>query len=257
MKRLYYFLKGYTLDFMTLIFAIISAYMVYHFTNDQNIQLRISILIAVVSLLIIIFIREREQDFIFSALTWRGDKELWIGYGEFEFNRVHNAYVITNSEPGFINSKCLTWSNYQMDFDFKIANKTLGIIVRAVNLSNYVMLQITPSSIRPHIRINGGWKWWEVEETGLIIEKPLSMDKWYKAKISCDKSEISLCLYCDNNSMLDRVWKIPVGNLFFGFKEKDVGVIIPFPINLEYGSFGFRNYGDEKAFIKNVLIQKI
>ena len=259
MKRLYYFLKSYKFDLLTSFSAIILACVNYHFTSDQKIQLQFSILIATFFLLIIIFIRKREQDFIFSALTWRRDKEVWFGYGEFEFNRVHNAYIITNSDPGFINSKCLTWSDYQINFDFKIANQALGIIVRAVNLSNYVMIQINPSSIRPHIRVNGGWKWWEVKDTALRIETPLSLDKWYKAQISCDKNEISIRLCNDKNCIFDRVWEIPNGNLVFSFKKQEghSGVYIPFPINLEYGSVGFRNCGDEQAFIKHVLIQKI
>jgi hypothetical protein len=103
MKRLYYFLKNYKLDLLTLFFAIISAILAYCFMSNQKILMRTSIIIAVVFLLVIIYIRKRERDFIFSALTWRKDIESWIGYGEFKYNRVHNAYAITKSESGFIN----------------------------------------------------------------------------------------------------------------------------------------------------------
>lgn len=259
MKRLYYFLKNYKLDLLTLFFAIISAILAYCFMSNQKILMRTSIIIAVVFLLVIIYIRKRERDFIFSALTWRKDIESWIGYGEFKYNRVHNAYAITKSESGFINSKCLNWSSYRINFDFKIASEKLGIIVRAVNLSNYVMIQVNPLGIRPHIRVNGGWKVWEVEETGLKIENPLSLDKWYKAQIACDKNEISIRLCNGKKCVFDKVWEIIRGNAVFNFKkdEKDKGINIPFPINLEYGSAGFRNCGNEKAFVKNMLIKKI
>jgi len=47
---------------------------------------------------------------------------------------------------------------------------------------------------------------------------------------------------------------------FFTFKkdENDAAPLhIPFPINLEYGTIGFRNSGSEKALVRYVLIEKI
>ena len=123
------------------------------------------------------------------------------------------------------------------------------------------MIQINSSDIRPHIRINGGWKCWEAQESGLTIDQPISKDKWYKCKIFCDKDEINIRLYDNDHCFFNRNWKIPRGNIVFSFhkNEKDIAdnIKIPFSINLEYGSADFRNFGDEKAFIKNVLIQKL
>jgi hypothetical protein len=193
-------------------------------------------------------------------LTKRKNKDDWIGRGIFEYTRTENCFLITNSDPGYIYSKCLIWSDYKFSFEFKIIKKCLGAILRAVNLSNYVMLQITPSGIRPHIRINGGWKWWECSEVNLDFENRLSSDKWYTCLFSCEKGSINIKLFDGKNKIFDREWNIPQGSLVFQFKkdEQDLSPInIPFPINLEYGSIGFRNWDDEKALIKNILIEKI
>ena len=111
------------------------------------------------------------------------------------------------------------------------------------------------TGIRPHIRVNGGWSIWEAKEAGL--ETNISLDKWYRARISCDNGEIFIKLYCDDELIFDRNWKIPIGNVVFKFKYNEKESEVPFSINLEYGSAGFRNSGDEKAFIRNVLIQKL
>lgn len=257
MKRIYFFLKAYYIDIVVALVGVLGVVFARKYGQTINTQQTISLVVIVATLLIIIYLRSKEKDFMFSALTWRRDREKWIGYGTFQLSRVHKAYEITNSDPGFVHSDCLAWSDYSLSFDFKIGNQCLGVIVRAVNLANYVMLQITPLGIRPHIRINGGWKVWEAEESGLSIN--ISLDKWYRAAISCDKGEIFIKLTCSDGTRFDRVWNILVGSLVFKFKkdENNIGIDIPFPINLEYGSVGFRNWGEEKAFVKNVLIEKL
>lgn len=155
---------------------------------------------------------------------------------------------------------CLTWSDYELSFKFKIIKDCLGVIVRAVNLSNYAVLQIQTNGIRPHIRINGGWHWWETEAANLGFTKSLSLDKWYKCIFSCNKGVVDIKLLEDDHLVFERQWAIPEGKVVFRFEKedkKDQPIEIPFPINLEYGSIGFRNYGDEKAFVKNVLVQKL
>jgi len=262
MKRVKYFFKSYKTDFITAVFAALTAAATFRYAQDPRSKFWLSVIILSTSLLVIIYTRFRERDFVFSALTWRSDKESWLGYGLFELSRAQTAYVITNSEPGIIYGKCLAWSDYLFEFDFKIANVCLGIIVRAVNLANYVMLQINTDTngIRPHIRVAGGWKWWEAKESKLELESPLSLDQWYKCQVVCDKNIITIRLFDGSKMLFDRIWEIPQGMLVFSFKknaEDKQSVDIPFPITLEYGSVGFRNAGAEKVFVKNVLIQKL
>ncbi len=273
--RFKYFLKRYKYDLITAISALalwLISDIVPSFKENQlsltvlkikiviTLSSVLKIVIALLSIFIISYLRTRDKDFYFISLTQRKHKDDWMGKGNFEYERTHNCFSITKSESGYIYSKCLTWSDYEFSFKFKIIKDCIGVIVRAVNLSNYVMLQIRQNGIRPHIRINGGWKPWEPNEANMVFTESLSLDKWYMCILSCDKGSVNIKLLYNNHPIFERQWSIPEGNLIFQFKkedEKDKSIDIPFPINLEYGSIGFRNSGNEKAFVKDVLIQKI
>lgn len=256
-------MKSYITDIITTLVGILGVVFASEYGTTVAMQQSVSLIVVVLTLLAIIYFRSRERGFIFSPLTLSKDKDPWVGYGVFQLARVQRAYEITNADPGYIHSEILTWSDYMLSFEFKIANwggdGGLGIIVRANNLANYIMLQIKRGGVGPHIRINGGWKVWQPNEAGLEFVEPLSLDAWYKCDVYCDKSTITVRLYSERKTIFDRVWEIPRGTLIFEYKhsEEYQTVHIPLTITLEYGSVGFRNWENEKAFIKNVLVQKI
>jgi len=259
MKKVLYFTKNYKFEFLTAVSALVLYFLAFRYAADPKTLLSLSITITILSLLAVIFLRLRDREFYFIPLAEREDKDDWFGRGKFDYFRPQKCFVITDSEPGFIYSRCLNWSDYNFNFKFKIVKSCLGVVVRAINLSNYVMLQIGENGIRPHIRINGGWRAWEAEETNLKFAKKLSLDKWYKCVLSCEKNSIGIKLYEDEKSIFNREWVIPPGAIIFEFKEEPEGraVKIPFSINLEYGTVGFRNSGTERALIKDVLVEKI
>lgn len=250
MKKLRYFLREYKFDILASLVAVVTAILAPRF----------SIIIIFVSLLIVIYLRIRDRDFYYLPLSHRGERDDWLGSSRFEYERQNQAFVVTQADPGVIYSKCLTWSNYEFSFDFKIVNTCLGVILRAVNLANYVMLQFTLNGVRPHVRINDGWNIWEHQDAKLTYESPLSQDKWYKCKINCDNRRLRISILShDGKVLFDRVWEIPSGTVLIQYKHSDEHPVsyIPFPMTLDYGSVGFRNSGHEKAFIKNVLVEKL
>lgn len=261
MRRILYQLKNFKFDILTTFSTTILAVIAYMFWQKQLTVLLSTILFVVIFLIVVIYLQVKDKDFYFISLTRREDKDDWIGSGIFEYVKVASCFQITNTDPGgYIFSKCLTWSDYKYEFGFKIVNECLGAIVRAVNLSNLGMLQITKSGIRAHICINGGWFFWEAKDTGLAFGEALSLDKWYVCQIFCEKQDITIKIYEEKELIFDRQWKIPGGKIEFSFpkNEHDKNPIkIPSPINLEYGSVGFRNSGNEKALIKNVLVEKM
>jgi len=262
-----YFLRKNKLEFFTLVFAVIGYIISYIFLKAPGLSFLLSIVVTFLANLVIIYSKIREKDFYFISLQKDSDREDWIGDGLFQYERVHHSYAITNSHSGFIFSKCLTWSDYVFDFQFKILNTSLGVIVRAVNLSNTVMMQIFENGIKAHIRINGFWKAWEPTDAKLVFNQNLNLDQWYRARLQCDKGSIRIRIFNkENNTVIDRVWKIPSGEISFSYltdiTNKENGFItksttIPFPINLDYGTIGFRNHGSEKALIKEVLVEKL
>jgi len=264
MLRLKYWLLDYIYDLVTfasaIILLIVSDYISYLKVWSWLMHL-VKATIILCTTGIIIYLRSKEKKFYFIPLKRRAEKDDWMGYGRFEYHRIDNCFMITESESGYLFSKCLTWTDYRMFLDFKIVVRCVGVIVRAVNLSNYVMLQIEQEGVRPHIRINGGWAVWEPKNANLEFTSNLSLDKWYRIYVTCDKDVLSIVLMDNQRSILfERKWIIPRGwtNFLLG-EEKDSPNPnqMPFPINLDYGTIGFRNYGNEQALLKNVFVQKI
>ncbi len=275
LKRLYFFGKTYINEIITAFAGVALVIVSVFYSSDAKMALSSSFLVIFLSMMVIIFFKTREKTFYFIGMHNLRDKNEWIGNGWFEFVKSEYSFLITDASPGYIFSKCLTWGNYKYEFSFKILNDVIGVVLRAVNLSNYVMLQITPGGIRPHLNINGGWKVWESDTAGLTFEEKLSLDKWYRCKISCERNEIFLTIHDKKREIFCRNWTIPRGILLFRFEE-DLGRLmaekpvsentevlnskqvttIPLPINLEYGSVGFRNWGHEKALVKDIYISK-
>lgn len=189
-------------------------------------------------------------------MTHAKDKDEWMGVGALDYVPAHKCFSITDADPGYIYPKCLHWRDYSFSFQFKITKDCLGAVVRAVDLSNYVMLQIGTNGIRPHIRVNGGWAAWEYKDVSLGFTNALSLDRWYKCIVTCEKDSISIKLLENKKTLFDRIWSIPKGSVIFNYDQDNKKVGIPFPISLDYGSAGFRDWGHERAFIKDVLIKK-
>lgn len=261
-----YFLRRHKIELITFITAIVGYLISYIFVKRPELILMISIIITLVVTIVIIYTKAKDRDFYFFTLQKSKDREDWLGEGIFEYDRLHDSYVITDSHSGYIFSKCLAWSDYQLSFDFKILKTSVGVILRATNLSNLVMLQIFDHGIKAHIRVNGFWQSWEPKQTSLIFDKALCLDNWYNASIQSNKREIRIRVYDNDNKMIfDRVWKIPTGHISFSVKqhvsddEKSKFEVsqIPFSINLEFGTVGFRNHGEERGVVKNMLVEKL
>jgi hypothetical protein len=270
-----YFLRRNKIEILTALFAVAGYTASYYLVEQPQHSFFLNIAISLIAMLFFIYSKTRERDFYFISLRRSKDKEDWIGEGTFQYERTQNAYTITNSGSGFIFPKCLIWSDYKLRFDFKIIKISLGVILRATNLSNLVMLQIFDTGIKAHIRINGFWQAWDPKETHLEFKEKLNLDDWYTSSMQCDKSSIRIRIFKwvehanqDNPSetslqpepIFDRVWKIPSGSMSYMWKREEINepeAIVPFPINLEYGTVGFRNDGAENALVKDVLIEKI
>lgn len=260
-KETKYFFRRNKIDFTTLLTAITLYLLAYLYTEDPKVLLALSIIVTLVSALVIIYTRLRERDFHFISLTKRKHKDQWIGRGTFEYDKTKKCFRITQSEAGFIFSKCLTWSDYKYEFHFQILKKSVGAIVRAVNLSNLVMLQIFDYGIKPHVRINGAWNAWDPFKEKLDFTEKLNIDKWYRCLIQCCKDSLNIRIFEEDQKehIFDREWKIPHGSIIFALKKDEEGEPthkIPFSINLEYGTVGFRNCGSESALVKDVLVEK-
>lgn len=255
-----YFFRKYKYDIIGSFVALIS--LLVPILLNTIYSLLVSLVIIVFSLLFIIIQKSKDKEFYRLSMQKRKDIENWSGSG-LQYKTSQGCFYLQDADPGIVFSPTLNWSNYRLNFNFKIEKDCIGVIVRAVNLSNYIMLQIRNNCVRPHIRINGGWSIFEPETTQFWMGSNLSLDSWYNADIKCENDSVKIVILREDKEFFNRVWQIPKGSIIFDLKESDnqkenkLSVKIPFMINLEYGAVGFRNNGCEAALIKEVLVEKI
>jgi len=225
------------------------------------------VFILTLSFAFLLYFKTRDKGFYYLPLDKPGEGKNWVGKGKWEYVRTENCFVVTDSYVGHIFPRTILWDDYSFEFDFKIVNKTCGWIVRAVNLSNYIMLQCALGGINPHIRLDGqlpgglGQEWtrWEHHEgdVGLSFKKNLEQDKWYRAVITCDKRSIKTVIFDEKGKIFDRHWIIP--DVFVVPYETTEGkkMLLHRQIDFDFGAIGFRNSGNERAFVKNVYVQRL
>lgn len=266
-RKLGYTLQKHRREFLSSGFTIVSAYVAFAYSNHPGTIFGASVLLTIIFSVITLYLFLQEKDFYFVALDNYTDKENWFGAGTFEFDKTNNAYIITGSDAGYIYSKCLLWGDYILSGEFKMLNKCLGVILRATDLSNYIMLQINKGrkGIRPHIRANGGWIKYEVGETGLAFEKEKNVEdgKWYKFKFTVKGDLVEIYIQDEKDILINKSWKITSGRVSIPVYEKGDDArkspthILDITATYDYGTFGFRSSHEERALIRNVLIRSI
>ena len=266
-RKIGYALQKRWRELLSFMSAIVSSYVAFVFSNQPGIAFWASIILTILFSVTTLYLFLQEKDFYFIALDDYKDKENWFGAGKFEFDKTNNAYLIADSDAGYIYSKCLLWGDYVLSGEFKILNKCLGVILRATNLSNYIMLQINreKKGIRPHIRANGGWIIHEVESTGLTFEneKDIKDGKWYKFEFKVKGELAEILIFNEKETLINKSWKITSGRVSIPVYEKKDDErkssthILDIIASYDYGTFGFRNGHGERALIRNLLIKSV
>jgi hypothetical protein len=249
-------------EILTVFVALGSYIAAFALVSKPKTLLGTSIAITLVGTLLTIYFSRKSRPFHFSPLTRLTEVSNWFGRGTFQLDRVNKSYKITGSEVGFCYSPTLTWDNYVLEFDFRILKQCLGVLVRASNLSNCVMLQITDKTVRPHMRVNGGWWTDDDASTRLTFTGAhIDSESWYHGRIACDHATIDFQIHKigSDTPVVANQWEIPAGqlNITFGGKDDNAQVVLPLPINLEFGTVGFRNFDSESALVRHVLIRRL
>ena len=254
------FIRHYKYELIAFVVNVVTTITSLMLKDSSDVAAILAVVIFIISIFIVIYFRTQDRDFYFLPLNKPGNEKDWVGRGRFAYLRSEKCFEITNSHAGYIFSKTLLWDDYKLECDFKIVNISIGCIVRAIDLSNYVMYQLFHDRIKPHFRING--RWIILEEVRL--EDSLKPDKWYKLIIICEKRNVRIVVYDEKLAVFDRYWKIP-NQITISYKQiiegdkrkREREIMFLQEINFDFGAIGSRNHGDEQAFIKNVFIEKL
>lgn len=94
------------------------------------------------------------------AMTFQDNFRRGLGKWEYEGQwtiAAGNELSVTQSEVGGITRVGHLWGDYSFEFRAVIVHHGIGWIVRAQDLFNYYMIQLTPTMVRPHLRIGERW----------------------------------------------------------------------------------------------------
>ena len=255
---LWFFFRRYRDDAATLIVAIVVYAISARFVTTPGLLFGLSVGISVVATIVIVTLKARGRDFIWLSMRGREHGEGWIGQGGLSYARIEKGYRITQSNDGVILADTLAWSDYTLRFMFRIEVTSLGVILRAANLGNVVMLQVFQDRIKAHIRVNGAWLVWD-NLPSLTLATPLTLGAWYGCEIACDKRTLRIVINGAGEDRPALSWAIPAGSVLFGAGgPQSVGTLpTPFAVNYDYGAVGFRNDGPESALVRHVLVERL
>lgn len=195
---------------------------------------------------------------------------------------INDGLMVTNSPAGclikpipFLFNWHRKWANFQAELEIEFPkqkqegfNDFIGIVFRAQNFDDYFMLEVCRIDndlvIRPHVRVNVNWdapylnpdfnrltNFFNVRRKKAIlniktkgnevnvVESATNRElKWYLPS----HVEANLLQAVGGNQSRNDLSKTYVGEIYFRNKA---------------GMFGFRNYGNELAFIKSLYIKGI
>lgn len=195
---------------------------------------------------------------------------------------INDGLMITNSPAGclikpvpFLLNLGRKWKNFQAELEIEFPkqkqegfNDFIGIVFRAQNFDDYFMLEVCRINndliIRPHVRVNVNWdapylnpdfnmlsNFFKSQRENVILSIKAKGNevsvveaatngelKWYLPS----HVEANLLQAVGGNQSRTDLSKTYVGEIYFRNKT---------------GMFGFRNYGNELAFIKSLHIRGI
>lgn len=170
----------------------------------------------------------------------------WDIIGPWEITNDDYLHV-TGSDQGGITKKGAYWENYIFSFEAKIINSCIGCVIRATDLNNYYMFQITNTNIRPHrrisypsivntpdstqIQINLTVGWHLFTET--IVDHHKTLDDWFKVVVEVKGQSVNIYINDEIVFTKESFIQIPIGKV------------------------GFRNFGIEEGLIRKVRVKNI
>jgi hypothetical protein len=188
---------------------------------------------------------------------------LWEWHGQWTVELDENGksvLSVTNSELGGLVLPCLSWADYDLRFETRILNKVTGWLIRASNLNNCVMFQLSPTTIKPHIKSVGVW----IPQADIVHNAPISVGEWFSVQTLARGSWATVYLTVKGKQQKifeDKI--LGTQPIFWGNIPRDTvdapegKQLVALEVSYRPGSFGFRQSVDEKAQFRNLKVFKL
>jgi hypothetical protein len=193
-------------------------------------SIMIALLIPILSLIAVSIFKGRFK----LRLNRESDIRFWSGDDGFRYVAANKCFRLFNAPNGTLFTNGMNWTNFQLMFRFQIVRNCFGVLLRATNLDSYVMLQINLDKVIPHCRNDATRQFEPVGE--MAYSDQLSTNNFYECNIRCVGSDVKVAINdLNGENIIDNVWRIPDR------------------IRYHHGTFGFRAWNTEEAFIKKIL----
>ena len=250
---------------------------------DSHLPFRIETYFMTAWFLLFLFLNKFIKSLIsntFSIKEYRLDQtnneKCWEHQGYFEIAQSRNLkslVVIDNNCGCLLNGGVIRkylWKNFKAKFKIEFPGdgykEKIGIIFRAQDLENYIMLQIHPEDkinstifyLFPHIRFNGNLDIIQSRALGdvnVIGKRPKDT---FQVLINVENNKVNLSI--DNqkfNQWLIPEFVDPRFKQYQDLKQADTANVPRLFFGNIAGKFGFRNYSDEKALVSELEIRSI
>jgi hypothetical protein len=234
----------------------------YLVTNSQS-AIDAILALWIIAIVIVPFIWPQKPGSVFSENFEKGiNPRIWEYEGDWKTELDENGkpvLSITNSEIGGLAIPCLSWTDYELQFDTRIMNQCTTWLMRASSLNDCFMIQITPELIRPHFRASGLWQLVSSEPHGL----PIKIGEWFSIRTLVRGAWVTVYITLNGKEHLVYQKRIlgtrppmsvhvQLGDPENGEKYSQILVV-----SARIGSFGFRFSGVESAQFRNIKTYKL
>ena len=185
----------------------------------------------------------------------------WVYHGAWKL--VNDGLSVTGSFNGGITRVGQLWTDYSFEFIAVMVQDPIGWIVRAQDLFNYYMIQLSCSSVRPHLRIGvaslPGDAWLVLDDKQHSV--PLTLNEPVKVRTEVRGSEARVYVNDKEVYYSDKLFSMhfipiePGGN-----NELKVGPLQPNGVMVPAfttGRVGFRMAGQEHGRILRCRVRPL
>ena len=157
---------------------------------------------------------------------------------------------VTQSPSGGMTRVGQLWTDYSFEFTGVLEHEVIAWIVRAQDLSNYYMIQLTPTQIRPHLRYLDQWIYFQNTDHQLTIQAN------HPIRVRTEVRNIEIRVFVNGKEIYNN--EKLFGTKFIALKDEETSktlrAVVP---AFTTGRVGFRQAGNERARFSKARVRPL